>query len=175
VSCPHDSASCVDARSALHLDDAPDVALSRSKGCVDFYSVTFFALLLLHAACAIGFLFFEDKTISLLQDLNSHADDDRIRDYLDAHRRDFKIVSLVVLALEVFTFTLAICARQSVSGSLDDEVTSEMDTRRVGLLHSEAHYTAVSATPQTDAHRARLSEKYGHAFSKPSQTGYEVL
>src|SRR5690242_15982367 len=94
----------------------------QSQGCVKLYAVTFFALILLHAAIAIGFLFYENSTVQILQDLNSHGDNDKIRNYLDDHRYDFKVVSVVVLSIEFITFVIAVFASRSVSGALDEEM-----------------------------------------------------
>lgn len=141
---------------------------NRSQGCVHLYSVMFFVLIALHSAMVFGFLFFENKTIQVLQDLNSHGDNNAIRNYLDHHRADFKWAGIVVLSLELLTFCMSVCCSRSVSGSLDEEVLlAEMQH---GLVSSEINY--VSATPQTDERRAQMHAKYG-GFEK--KNGYQQV
>lgn len=145
---------------------------SRSPTCVNIYAFLFFCLIAFQSALVIGFLFFEDKTISFLQDLNSDGDNGSIKTYLDNHRSDLKWSSLVVLTIESFTFMLAICCSSRIAGlnpNLDslDEDDLIMDDRKRPLMGS-AHY-GTSATPQTDQQRARLNEKYGNAFAKKSE------
>lgn len=157
----------------------------RSEGLVTFYSVAFFVLLALHAAIAIGFLFYESKTISVLQDLNKRGGDNadgsegengRIQSYLDDHRDQFKIASVCVLAVELITFCMAVCCQSAVSGAKNGERdyteldTVLMDDRQTGLLSSPANYTEVSATPQTDLRREAMREKYGDRIGASSST-----
>lgn len=142
---------------------------SRRRGCVNLYSVLFFLLIAAHALIAVGFLFYEHKTVEILKDLNSSHNQD-ISDYIDNHRNGFKVGSVIVLSIEGFTWLLSIFAARSVSGALDHDHGLYFEQDSVGLVSSEVHYEPpVSATPQTDAHRARLSEKYGHVFGSSRQ------
>jgi hypothetical protein len=139
---------------------------ARSPCLMSTYALMFLALILFHAAATIGFLFFEDKTVQLLQDLNSQGDNNAIRNYIDDHKSEFKYAALVVLGVESFTFLLSVCCAGNVSG-LDDELL-ELDTVTV----SQTSYLgpAPSQTPQTDARRAELNAKYGGLFEKRTDT-----
>lgn len=149
-----------------------------SRGCVNLFSLLFLLLILLHAVIAVGFLFYESKTVEILQKLNekSPEDNNRVVQYLDNHKHDFKIASIIVVGIELFTFCLAACCTRSVAGPLDDDMEAEMDMRSVGLLttHSEYGHT-VSATPQTDTRRAQMSAKYGGVFQKRETNPYMVV
>jgi len=138
-----------------------------SSGAVRFYAVLLFLLVALHAALVVGFLAYEDRTIEILRDLNSNGDNTKIRDYLDSHRVEFKWASLGVLAVEFLAFCVAACCASSVfSGSQRSE--GDDGSMGIGLLSSpgmlggDPYAVPVSATPQTDARRAAMAEKYGN-------------
>jgi len=145
-----------------------------SNGCVKLYAVMLFTLLSLHAALVIGFLAYEDKTIQILQDLNSHGDNSAIRDYLDNHRNQFKYAALCVLIVEFLAFCAAACFKIRSSSDNDllplEEQYSGLNMDDRGLMSAPGYFHGaefeVSATPQTDARRAQISEKYGGKFTK---------
>jgi len=144
--------------------------------CVKFYAILFFVLLLLHSLMVIGFLFFEDKTIQYLQDLNSHGDNEKIRNYLDNHRDDFKYAGIAVLSVELITFILAITVIYSSNqkSSLEARLVSDNDYLPLESQVQQQNGVTVSATPQTDARRKALSEKYGGLFER-SQNGSSTV
>lgn len=146
----------------------------RGQGCVWLYAVLLFALLCLHTVAVCGFLFKEDATFDLLGKLHSSTDDNTVRTYLDSHKDAIKWASLSVLLVELFTFTLAICCSRSMSGDRDGEYD---ESAYVGLVAADAGYASagVSATPQTDARRAMLNDKYGGQFEKRSAHSYSTM
>jgi len=147
----------------------------RSSGLSRFYSVLFCALLLFHAAVVIGFLAFEDKTTSFLQDLNGSGDNaQQIKDYIDNNRESLRWASFAVLIVETLTFFMSVCCSRKIN-ALDDELMSgtgysELD--HVTLASSNSFGTSASAnvsrTPQTDSRRQQMEEKYGHSFARRS-------
>jgi hypothetical protein len=148
-----------------------------SHGCASFYAVLLFVLLTFHTILVVGFLAFENRTISILQDLNSGSSNDHIRSYLDAHKKQFKWAALSVLIIEFLAFCVAICCTDRLRSSrrtLDDELDGDkyvhMDER--GLVSAPAEYglPTPSATPQTDARRAALNEKYGGLWEQRRTT-----
>jgi len=145
----------------------------RSPLAARLYTPLLALLLLAHLLVVIGFLFEKDKVISALQDLNGSGDRvERIKTYIDEHEEGFKAGAIVVLIVELFSCILSVCARHSMSKSLDDELAMDQidgGGKDVGLLTGDADLTGtgpVSMTPQTDARRAALNEKYGGAFER---------
>lgn len=153
----------------------------RSPKLVTLYAVTFFALILLHAALVVGFVFFEDKTVEILQELNSSSEDtENVRRYIKDHAQAFKIGAIVVLSVELITFAMATCCVRAVAGpersGLEGLAGSDSTVQQMGLLGAEVRYgEAESATPHTDARRAALNEKYAGAFAKQQQQDYMRL
>jgi hypothetical protein len=138
----------------------------RRRGCISLYSVCFFLLLALHTALVVGFFAYEDRTIEILQKLNSHGDNEAIRRWLDGHRDDLKWGSIAVLSVEFVSFVLSIFCVRRLSGAGAGFDSIDLDDRSVGLLTGDATYTETSATPRTDLRRAALNEKYGGAFEQ---------
>jgi len=148
-------------------------ARQSSQGCASLYAVMLFVLLVFHTALVVGFLAYEDRTIKILQDLNSHGNNSAIRNYLDHHRAAFKWASLCVLIVEGLAFCAAICCsdtlrRRGGSEEAEEENYVRMDER--GLISAPVEYIEASATPQTDARRAALNEKYGGLFESKRTT-----
>jgi len=119
-----------------------------------------------------------EEYIEVLQELNSHANNDQVRFYLDDHRNSFKWAGLGVLAVEFLTFCASLCCAGTVSG-LDDEMLSgtsgymAMSDVNGGalLVSSGGDFTGgqISATPVTDRRRAELNQKYGGLFETRQQ------
>lgn len=141
-------------------------------GWVKLYSIGLFMLLVLHLLVVIGYLFYEDKTLEVLQKLNAKGGEQNtaVFRYLDSHRSQFRWAAFSTLIVEFISFCICVCYGQWLSGKRDERGQHYLHLGNKdgnkGLLSSEVAFTGASATPQTDAKRAELNEKYGGAFNK---------
>lgn len=141
----------------------------KSSAVSRWYSFLFFLLLLAMTILVVGMLAWEDRTFEIFADLNGD-DGNEIHSYIDSHKTVMKWSAVGVLAVYLFTFILSVSCARKVNG-LDDELLrsdmSELDHLTVASSSFGVGATArVHSTPQTDARRAEMSEKYGRDFSR---------
>lgn len=145
-----------------------------SKGLLRFYLALLLLVLVGHALFLIFCTFEREKTLDWVQ--NKSDNDQQVgrpRQFVEKHIRPLGYAMAVIVGIEAVTLLLACCCQERIVERDDEEVEgyrrTPVDDEPL-LTSSSTMRRTESTTPQTDAQRDRMNQKYGNIFNKQQPT-----